>query len=104
MADAVSRIVREEGYLAMYRGVVPALLLVSHGVAQFCVYEKLKSSAQDARAGSEGGESLGTLDFLAMGAVSKVIATTATYPSQVIKSRLQPVRQRTALAPPASLF
>lgn len=41
-ADALTSVVRNEGPLALYRGIVPALLLVSHGAIQFTVYEELK--------------------------------------------------------------
>ena len=40
--DAFTRIVKEEGWLALYRGILPALFLTSHGAVQFVVYEKLK--------------------------------------------------------------
>ena len=40
--DAFSRIIKEEGWLALYRGILPALFLTSHGAVQFVVYEKLK--------------------------------------------------------------
>ena len=42
-ADAVRTIVREEGPLALYKGVVPALVLCGQGAVQFTVYEWLKA-------------------------------------------------------------
>ncbi len=35
-ADAVRTIIREEGILALYRGIIPAFLLTSHGAIQVC--------------------------------------------------------------------
>lgn len=40
--DAFFTIVREEGIVALYKGSIPALMLVSHGGVQFMVYEGLK--------------------------------------------------------------
>lgn len=102
MTDAARTIVREEGPLALYKGAVPALMLVSHGGVQFVAYEFLKErfgtytraarSKKDERGQERSGavEKLqDSLGYLAMGAVSKMIASTVTYPLQVIKARLQ---------------
>lgn len=82
MAHAFSCILREEGPRGLYRGIVPALLLTSHGVVQFVVYELLK------RGGSEGGGG-GVAQLFGAGLLSKAAATLLTYPYQVTKSRLQ---------------
>jgi len=79
------RIVREEGFRGLYRGIVPALFLTSHGAVQFTIYENLKK-LNSTRRGGEKGEAH---EFLVMGGVSKVCATVATYPAQVIKTRMQ---------------
>ena len=42
--DAVRVILREEGLMGFYRGLLPALLLTSHGAVQFAVYEQLKAT------------------------------------------------------------
>jgi solute carrier family 25 folate transporter 32 len=42
MFDAARTITRDEGYLALYKGSGPALLLTSHGGVQFVVYEYLR--------------------------------------------------------------
>ena len=41
--DAMQTIIREEGPIALYKGSVPALMLVSHGGVQFVSYEYLKN-------------------------------------------------------------
>lgn len=103
MTDAARTIVREEGPLALYKGAVPALMLVSHGGVQFVTYEFLKKrfgtytraarSKQDERNDERSKTTTeklqDSLGYLAMGAVSKMIASTSTYPLQVIKARLQ---------------
>ena len=110
-------IIQEEGILALYKGSVPALMLVSHGGIQFMTYEFMKKhfalyvsndkmskggtsvnrSSDKSSSSSSGSSRKGTivdrlrdsLGYLTMGAMSKFVASTATYPLQVIKSRLQ---------------
>ena len=84
MPHAFKTIIQEEGFFALYRGLLPALFLVSHGVIQFVVYEELKTLVTN-----DGNKKLGILEPLWMGAISKTIASTATYPWQTIKSRIQ---------------
>lgn len=85
MLGALRAIVREEGFRGLYRGLGPALLLTSHGAVQFGVYEEMKRLLEPADARG----SLSSVTYFAMGAVSKVAASTATYPFQVVKARLQ---------------
>ena len=100
MFDAASTIVREEGPLALYKGASVALVMVSHGGIQFVAYEFLKarfgSYTRAERAKKEDHERISVLEaledslgYLTMGATSKIVASTFTYPLQVIKSRLQ---------------
>mmetsp|Transcript_43808 Transcript_43808/g.59857 ORF Transcript_43808/g.59857 Transcript_43808/m.59857 type:complete len:228 (-) Transcript_43808:34-717(-) len=83
VGHALSTIVREEGVPALWKGTIPALLLVSHGAVQFTVYEWLKKQNLLKK------DQASSIDFLAMGAVAKVVASVSTYPAQVIKARLQ---------------
>jgi len=94
MFDAAKTIVREEGFWALYKGTVPALMLTSHGGVQFVAYEFLKKHFHYARPKRDESKSVVerlelSLGFLTMGAVSKIIASTVTYPIQVLKARLQ---------------
>jgi len=88
--DAFSSIVRHEGVLALYKGVGPALALVSHGVIQFCVYEELKRWVLGRKTGAAN---LDPHQSAAMGAAAKLVATTTTYPFQVVKARVQQRQQ-----------
>jgi solute carrier family 25 folate transporter 32 len=40
--DAVRRMARQEGLSSFYRGMIPAMLGVTHGAIQFMIYEELK--------------------------------------------------------------
>jgi len=108
MTDAARTIVREEGLLALYKGAGPAMMLVSHGGIQFVCYELLKINfgtyTKAARSVENKNSGIiyrlqDSIRYLTMGAVSKIIATTATYPLQVIKSRLQQRSHSTQLSP-----
>lgn len=100
--DAIRKIVQQEGFWALYKGTGPALMLTSHGGVQFVCYEFLKRhfhfaqaqrkerSSSDATASQSVLERLeSSMGYLSMGAISKMVASTVTYPLQVMKSRMQ---------------
>lgn len=107
--DAVLTVIREEGALGLYKGTGPALLLTTHGGVQFVVYEYLKKHFKVTKydrdkqklehknrhnTSSKSSHSVFkrlelSTAFLAMGAVSKMIASTVTYPLQIVRARLQ---------------
>jgi solute carrier family 25 (mitochondrial folate transporter), member 32 len=99
MLDAARTIVREEGFWALYKGSGPAFLLTSHGGVQFVVYEFLRKHFHYARARRDDkadGEMSSvmirlekSMGYLSMGAVAKIVASTVTYPLQVVKARMQ---------------
>ena len=83
--------------LLWYKGIVPALLLTSHGAVQFASYEALKSLLEKNR---EHGQQQSPVASMIIGGLSKILASTITYPYQVIKSRIQ---QRDLLPSSSSL-
>jgi solute carrier family 25 folate transporter 32 len=91
--NGLRRLATEEGIAGLYRGMVPALFGVSHGAIQFMAYEEMKKwrKAIREREGLTGldAERLSTSEYLVMAASSKVTATVATYPYQVLRSRFQ---------------
>jgi len=80
VSSEILKIGREEGLLALFGGLLPSLLLVSNPSIQFMVAEYVKASFQVQMTPGQ--------HFL-NGAFSKLIATIATYPCQVLKTRLQ---------------
>lgn len=105
--NAVQTIVREEGVLALYKGTIPALMLTTNGGIQFVAYEFLKLNfGEYTKAARENNNHKhgvlerfqDSLGYLSMGAVSKILASTATYPVQLIKSRLQQRSQTVELS------
>ncbi|KAJ3273088.1 hypothetical protein HDV01_004865 [Terramyces sp. JEL0728] len=90
---ALSTILKTEGWSALYKGLGPSLLGVSHVVVQFPLYEYLKSLGD--------GKSVLIIDskgqtILLSSATSKTIASFITYPHEVVRTRLQ--TQMTSLA------
>ena len=84
------------GPRGFYRGVGISLLGNSHGAVQFAVYEPLKNfwrnhcSHQTLRGDRESSQvKLGNTATLLLSSSAKIIAGTATYPYQVVRSRLQ---------------
>ncbi|KAL6745604.1 mitochondrial substrate carrier [Haematococcus lacustris] len=88
--DALLRIGREEGLRGLYKGLLPSLLLqTSHGAIQFTVYEELKEWTRRVAGPGQAQRSPSALDTSMAAAASKLAASLATYPTQVVRSRLQ---------------
>ncbi|KAL6719583.1 mitochondrial FAD carrier protein flx1 [Lecanora helva] len=87
MVDGGRQIFQSDGFRGFYRGLMPSLLGVSHGALQFMAYEQLKMYRADGR--PRGQRDLTALDFLVLSGVAKVFAGSATYPYQVVRTRLQ---------------
>lgn len=87
--QTMRKIIREEGPLALWKGLGPALVLVINPVLQYTAFEQLKNWVVKSRlARANGGRvSLSDWDFFWLGALSKLFATGLTYPQIVIKSR-----------------
>ncbi|KAI9476518.1 MAG: mitochondrial carrier domain-containing protein [Benjaminiella poitrasii] len=77
-------IARVEGFRGFYKGLGPSLFGISHVAVQFPLYEKLKIVFNVDQNGSSGSSSI-----LLASALSKMAASLATYPHEVIRTRLQ---------------
>ncbi|PCH40761.1 mitochondrial carrier [Wolfiporia cocos MD-104 SS10] len=96
--ETVQHILRKDGIGALWRGIGPALVLVVNPVIQYTVFEQLKNllvRRRTARLRASGLAAatavavLTDLDYFLLGALSKLVATSTTYPYIVVKSRLQ---------------
>jgi len=94
----IKHILRKDGLAAFWRGLGPALVLVINPIIQYTIFEQLKNLLVRRRLAKirEMGPAvqvasavLSDLDYFLLGALSKLIATSSTYPYIVIKSRLQ---------------
>lgn len=92
--DAARKMYLHEGIRSFYSGLAPALLGLTHVGVQFPVYEYLKRKFTG---GVELGQQTedGKTNFagiLAASCLSKICASSATYPHEVLRTRLQTQR------------
>ncbi|KAJ3121998.1 hypothetical protein HK098_003183 [Nowakowskiella sp. JEL0407] len=76
-------LLKKEGVTSLYKGLVPALILVINPIIQFTVFEQLQERLKRSK------KVLSSWDFFFLGAISKLIATAGTYPYILVKSRMQ---------------
>jgi len=88
MVDCLSKTYKSEGFRGLYKGFVPGLFGISHGSIQFMVYEELKKHYASRRHVAVNTK-LKTEEYILFAAISKIVASSLTYPYQVLRSRLQ---------------
>lgn len=81
----------KEGIISFYSGLAPALLGLSHVAIQFPLYEFLKMKFTGLEMGqmSADTEDVHWLSIALATVLSKATATSATYPHEVLRTRLQ---------------
>ncbi|MCJ1355106.1 MAG: hypothetical protein MMC33_005097 [Icmadophila ericetorum] len=90
--DAARKMYRGEGLLSFYSGLTPALLGLTHVAIQFPLYEIFKAKFTGIAPGMSESQQDRNTHFYGLSAavfLSKVIASTATYPHEVVRTRLQ---------------
>ncbi|TVY81041.1 Mitochondrial nicotinamide adenine dinucleotide transporter [Lachnellula suecica] len=89
--DAAKKMYMTEGFLSFYSGLTPALLGLTHVAVQFPAYEYLKTkfTGQGMGQSAEGDDSSHWVGVLSASVLSKMMASSATYPHEVIRTRLQ---------------
>jgi solute carrier family 25 folate transporter 32 len=89
--DAARKMYQTEGFLSFYSGLTPALLGLTHVAVQFPAYEYLKTkfTGQGMGVHGDGSERSHWLGILSASVLSKILASSATYPHEVIRTRLQ---------------
>ncbi|KAF0852416.1 mitochondrial solute carrier family 25 member 33/36 [Andalucia godoyi] len=83
--DAFSRIFREEGFRAFYKGLGASMLGISETVIQFLMYEKMRALVKERRDPTP-------VDNLFVGGLSKFCASSITYPHEVLRTRMREQR------------
>lgn len=89
--DAARKMYATEGVLSFYSGLTPALLGLTHVAVQFPAYEYLKTKFTGQGMGLQGDDDHRSQWFgiLSASVLSKIMASSATYPHEVIRTRLQ---------------
>ncbi|EXJ77682.1 hypothetical protein A1O3_09911 [Capronia epimyces CBS 606.96] len=95
--DAARKMYQTEGILSFYSGLTPALLGLTHVAVQFPLYEYFKMKFTGFGMGEHPAEDSGAnwIGISAATFLSKICASTATYPHEVLRTRLQ-TQQRTS--------
>ena len=98
--DAFRKMYRAEGLSSFYSGLGPALLGLTHVAIQFPLYEffKLELTGVEMGQSSSSDSSGHSFGILAATFLSKVCATSATYPHEVLRTRLQTQQRSRAIA------
>lgn len=96
--DAARKMYTSEGLASFYSGLTPALLGLSHVAVQFPTYEYLKTrfTGQGMGEAPPEGEKAHWVGILSASVLSKILASSATYPHEVIRTRLQTQRRPVA--------
>ncbi|XP_073023041.1 mitochondrial adenine nucleotide transporter ADNT1-like [Primulina eburnea] len=94
MFHALSTVLREEGFRALYKGWLPSVIgVVPYVGLNFAVYESLKDWLIKSKTFGLVGEDdeLGVATRLACGAAAGTVGQTVAYPLDVIRRRMQMV-------------
>lgn len=78
--STVLKIIREDGFMRLFAGVLPALVLVINPILQYTIFEQLKQAVEKRR-------KVTPTDSFVLGALGKLAATSITYPYITVKSR-----------------
>ncbi|KAK9460077.1 mitochondrial carrier domain-containing protein [Lipomyces oligophaga] len=87
--DAFRTMYRQEGFISFYAGIVPALFGLAHVAVQFPLYEEFKKVFLPP---PESSESQKVYGILLSSCLSKMCASFATYPHEVVRTRMQIAR------------
>lgn len=86
-------IYQREGWRAFYKGLTASFLGLSHVALQFPLYEYLK---KEARVRNKNSDSEHVYEIILASMGAKLVSTLITYPHEVLRSRLQDVRNKDA--------
>lgn len=83
LTDGLVKIIKREGFAALWSGTIPSLVLVTNPAVQFMIFEMLKRNLKEMLDKKE----LSPFHIFALGAISKSVSTVMSYPLQVVQSK-----------------
>jgi solute carrier family 25 (mitochondrial folate transporter), member 32 len=98
--DAARKMYRNEGIRSFYSGLTPAILGLTHVAVQFPLYEYFKMRFTGFGMGEHPPED-STSNWVGISAatfLSKICASTATYPHEVLRTRLQTQQRKSTMS------
>lgn len=100
---AFKTLIRTEGLMGMYKGIVPGFFGTINGTIQMVTYDLMKewwlrrlNRRKAANSGDATPQSLNSFHYSLFSGLSKILAVTCTYPFQVIRIRIQDQHQNYA--------
>ena len=94
IVSTVRVIVKNEGYSALFKGLTPSILGVSHGAIYFMIYDSIKQNYLIPRFYQKNKKMddqfrMTNTQTIMLTSICKMIATTSIYPLGLLKSNLQ---------------
>ncbi|KAI6214182.1 Carrier protein [Aphelenchoides besseyi] len=84
--NCIRKIYRNDGLRGFYRGVTASYIGISETIIQFVLYEQIRNIVDDIEFSHENTR---FANFMLAGAVAKFCACIATYPHEVVRTRLR---------------
>ena len=90
LLHAFVKIVKEEGPMELYRGLLPSLIgVIPYAAINYCSYDTLRKTYR--RLAKR--EDIGNIETLLMGSIAGAVASTVSFPLEVARKQMQ-VRER----------
>jgi solute carrier family 25 protein 33/36 len=87
--EVIQSIWKEEGFRGFFKGLTASYVGCFEGAIQWIAYERLKAVMTVRNSGNEKDKKLSPSDFFGAAAASKFLAICATYPHEVVRTRLR---------------
>ena len=84
----MKNIIDKEGFFALYKGIWASLIGIIHPLVFFPMYEMMKLHMKE-NYEKEGADHLSSKYVAMASIISKVAASAASYPHEVLRSRIQ---------------